>query len=50
VLPISVDRDGDLNLVNEEMAANPPLKTYRDPSYKMSFSLEPKSPAASRPR
>jgi thiol-disulfide isomerase/thioredoxin len=43
VLPISVDRDGDLNLVNEEMAANPPLKTYRDPSYKMSFSLDPKS-------
>lgn len=43
VLPISVDRDGDLNLVHEEMAANPPLKTYRDPSYKMSFSLEPKA-------
>lgn len=43
VLPISVDRDGDLNLVNEEMAANPPLKTYRDPSYKMSFSLDPKA-------
>jgi len=43
VLPISVDRDGDLNLVNEEMAANPPLKTYRDPSYKMSFSLTPKA-------
>ncbi|WP_297506592.1 TlpA disulfide reductase family protein [uncultured Caulobacter sp.] len=43
VLPISVDRDGDLNLVNEEMAANAPLKTWRDPSYKMSFSLEPKA-------
>ncbi len=43
VLPISVDRDGDLNLVNEEMAANPPLKTYRDPSYRMSFALEPKA-------
>jgi thiol-disulfide isomerase/thioredoxin len=43
VLPISVDRDGDLNLVNEEMAANPPLKTYRDPSYKLSFALEPKA-------
>ncbi len=43
VLPITVDRDGDLNLVNEEMAANPPLKTYRDPSYKLSFALEPKA-------
>ncbi|NQE63007.1 TlpA disulfide reductase family protein [Caulobacter sp. RHG1] len=43
VLPISVDRDGDLNLVNEEMAANPPLKTYRDPSYKLSFALDPKA-------
>ena len=43
VLPISVDRDSDLNLVNEEMAANPPLKTYRDPSYKLSFALEPKA-------
>lgn len=43
VLPISVDRDGDLNLVQAEMAANPPLKTYRDPSYKLSFALEPKA-------
>lgn len=43
VLPITVDRDGDLNLVNEEMAANPPLKTYRDPSYKLSFALDPKA-------
>lgn len=43
VLPISVDRDGDLNLVNEEMAANPPLKTWRDPSYKLSFALDPKA-------
>lgn len=43
VLPISVDRDGDLNLINEEMAANPPLKTWRDPSYKLSFALTPKA-------
>jgi len=43
VLPISVDRDSDLNLVNEEMAANPPLKTWRDPGYKLSFALEPKA-------
>lgn len=43
VLPITVDRDGDLNLVNEEMAANPPLKTYRDPGYKVSFALQPRA-------
>jgi thiol-disulfide isomerase/thioredoxin len=43
VLPITVDRDGDLNLVNEEMAANPPLKTYRDPGYKISFALQPRA-------
>lgn len=43
VLPISVDRDSDLNLINEEMAANPPLKTWRDPSYKLSFALTPKA-------
>jgi thiol-disulfide isomerase/thioredoxin len=43
VLPISVDRDSDLNLVNEEMAANPPLKSWRDPSYKVSFALAPRA-------
>lgn len=43
VLPISVDRDSDLNLVHAEMVANPPLKTYRDPSYKLSFDLEPRA-------
>ena len=43
VLPITVDRDGDLNLVNEEMTRNAPLKAYRDPGYKMSFALEPKA-------
>lgn len=43
VLPISVDRDGDLNLINEEMAANPPLKTYRDPGYKLSFAMDPRA-------
>ncbi len=43
VLPISVDRDSDLNLVQAEMAANAPLKIYRDPSYKLSFDLEPRA-------
>jgi len=43
VLPISVDRDSDVNLIQAEMAANPPLRSYRDPSYKISFELEPRA-------
>jgi thiol-disulfide isomerase/thioredoxin len=43
VLPISVDRDSDLNLVQAEMAANAPLQVYRDPGYKLSFALEPRA-------
>jgi len=43
VLPISVDRDSDLNLAQAEMAANAPLKLYRDPSYRLSFELEPRA-------
>jgi len=43
VLPISVDRDSDLNLVQAEMAANPPLQVWRDPGYKLSFQLEPRA-------
>jgi thiol-disulfide isomerase/thioredoxin len=43
VLAISVDRDRDLNLVQAQMTANAPLQVYRDPSYKLSFALEPRS-------
>ena len=43
VLPLSVDRDSDLNLVQAEMAANPPLQIYRDKNYKMSFDLVPRA-------
>lgn len=43
VLPISVDKDVDLNLIQAEMAANPPLQVYRDKNYKMSFDLEPRA-------
>ena len=43
VLPISVDRDSDLNLVQAEMAANAPLQVYRDPGYKLSFELDPRA-------
>jgi thiol-disulfide isomerase/thioredoxin len=43
VLPISVDRDSDLNLVQAEMAANPPLQVWRDPGYKLSFQLDPRA-------
>lgn len=43
VLPISVDRDSDLNLIQAEMAANRPLVSFRDKSYKMSFDLQPRA-------
>jgi thiol-disulfide isomerase/thioredoxin len=43
VLPISVDRDSDVNLIQAEMAANRPLVSFRDKSYKMSFDLEPRA-------
>ncbi|KSB91498.1 thiol:disulfide interchange protein [Caulobacter vibrioides] len=43
VLPISVDRDSDVNLIQAEMAANRPLVSFRDKSYKMSFDLQPRA-------
>jgi thiol-disulfide isomerase/thioredoxin len=43
VLPISVDKDVDMNLVQAEMTANPPLQVYRDPGYKLSFELDPRA-------
>lgn len=43
VLPVSVDRDSDLNLIQAEMAANAPLVSFRDKSYKLSFDLEPRA-------
>jgi thiol-disulfide isomerase/thioredoxin len=43
VLAVSVDRDSDLNLAQAEMAANAPLKLYRDPSYRLSFELVPRA-------
>jgi thiol-disulfide isomerase/thioredoxin len=43
VLPISVDRDSDVNLIQAEMAANRPLVSFRDKTYKMSFDLEPRA-------
>lgn len=43
VLPVSVDRDDDLNLATAFIGRNPPLKLYRDPGYKLAFGLEPKA-------
>ncbi|MFT4252569.1 MAG: TlpA disulfide reductase family protein [Caulobacter sp.] len=43
VLPVSMDRDKDLNLIQAEMARNPPLVSYRDKSYKISFDLQPRA-------
>lgn len=41
VVAISVDRDVDLNLAKAQIAANSPLKLYRDPGYKFAFGLKP---------
>ena len=43
VVAISVDRDSDLNLARADIAANPPLKLYRDPGYKVAFGLQPRA-------
>ena len=43
VVAISVDRDSDLNLAQADIAANPPLKLYRDPGYKVAFGLQPRA-------
>lgn len=41
VVAISVDRDTDLNLAKAQIAANAPLKLYRDPGYKFAFGMKP---------
>ena len=43
VLAVSVDRDDDINLAKADLAKTPPLQLYRDPGYKLSFSLEPRA-------
>ena len=43
VVAITVDKDADLNLAKADIAANPPLKLYRDPGYKVPFSLQPRA-------
>ena len=43
VVAISVDRESDLNLAQADIAANPPLKLYRDPGYKVAFGLQPRA-------
>jgi thiol-disulfide isomerase/thioredoxin len=43
VLAVSVDKDEDLDLARADIAANPPLKLYRDPGYKLAFGLEPRA-------
>jgi thiol-disulfide isomerase/thioredoxin len=42
-LPVSVDRDEDLNLAVAFIKQNSPLKLYRDPGYKLAFGLEPRA-------
>jgi thiol-disulfide isomerase/thioredoxin len=43
VVALSVDRDSDLNLARADIAANPPLKLYRDPGYKVAFGMQPRA-------
>jgi thiol-disulfide isomerase/thioredoxin len=43
VVAISVDKDVDLNLAQADIAANPPLKLYRDPGYKVAFGMQPRA-------
>lgn len=43
VVAITVDKDHDMNLVRQELAANQPLKLYRDPAYKVAFGLQPRA-------
>ena len=43
VVAITVDKDQDMNLVRQELAANQPLKLYRDPGYKVAFGLKPRA-------
>ncbi|HEX6859605.1 MAG TPA: TlpA disulfide reductase family protein [Caulobacteraceae bacterium] len=43
VVPLSVDRDEDLNLAVDQIASTPPLKLYRDPGYSMAFGLNPRA-------
>lgn len=43
VVALSVDRDDDLDLARQELAATPPLKLYRDPGYKVAFGLNPRA-------
>ena len=43
VAALSVDRESDLNLAKADIAANAPLTLFRDPGYKLAFSLMPRA-------
>jgi thiol-disulfide isomerase/thioredoxin len=43
VAAVSVDKNDDLNLAKAEIAANAPLTLFRDPGYKLAFSLKPRA-------
>lgn len=43
VIPLSVDRDTDADLAASFIAKHPPLKLYRDASYKVAFSMQPRA-------
>lgn len=41
VVMLSVDDDAALDKAREMIAANPPLALYRDPAFRMAFSVQP---------
>jgi len=41
IVTLSVDKDDDLPKARAMIEANPPLSLYRDPAYRMAFSLQP---------
>ncbi len=43
VVALSVDREGDADLAASFIARHGPLKLYRDPSYKVPFSMQPRA-------
>jgi thiol-disulfide isomerase/thioredoxin len=42
VVPVTVDKDSDINVAKADLAKNAPLKLYRDPVYALPFGLVPR--------
>ena len=42
VVPVTVDKDSDINVAKADLAKNAPLKLYRDPAYALPVGLVPR--------